>query len=86
MNSKKLQQIEGWTGLQAIYGGGDYTVTVWQSDNSAHYEEDDYELVFCKSNTDLAHERKHVAAADLEAEMRNWQPDLRRWHKVEYDS
>lgn len=81
--TKKLQQIESGTGLQATYHNGDYTVSVWYHeadlDSSAGYE-----LVFCKSTTDIAHSRDFVPAEKLESEMRKYQPDLRKWHKIEY--
>lgn len=74
----KLRQISETTGLQAEYGGGDYTVTVWDDMDGG------YELIFCKSNTDIAHKRETVTADELEAKMREWQKDLRKWRKVEY--
>jgi len=76
--TKKLQQISETTGLQARYGGGDYTVTAWADDEGG------YDLIFCKSNTDIAHARESLSADQLESEMRKYQPDLRRWRKVEY--
>jgi hypothetical protein len=80
MTSRKLQQISENIGLQADYGGGDYTVTVWDD------MEGGYSLVFCRRNTDLAHKREHANADELEATMRHWQRDLRKWRKVNYDN
>lgn len=76
--NKKLQQVSGRVGLEALYGGGDYTVTVWEDPDGG------YELIFCKSTTDIAHARESVSAESLEAEMRKYQPDLRKWRKVIY--
>jgi len=78
MLTKKLQQISETTGLQARYGGGDYTVTVWEDTDGG------YELVFCKSNTDIPHDRENISEENLESEMRKYQSDLRQWRKVEY--
>jgi hypothetical protein len=76
---KKLQQIDGTDGLATTYGGGDYTVTVWDDMDGG------FELVFCRSSTSIPHERIAVSPGGLETEMRKWQPDLRRWRKVEYE-
>jgi hypothetical protein len=80
----KIETINGFTGLEAFYGGGDYTVTVWENTAWEREDGEEYELVFCKSNTDIAHSREYVSAENLESEMRKYQSDLRRWRKVEY--
>lgn len=77
--SKKLTMVEGTVGLQAYYGGGDYTVTVWSDEDHA------YEMIFCRSNTDIPHERERVTAEQLEARMREIQPDLRKWRKAMFN-
>ena len=84
MNSKRLQQISESDGLQATYGGGDYTVTVWANESFENGE--DYEMVFTRMDTDIPHQRKFVSTANLESEMRAWQSDLRKWRKVEFNS
>lgn len=81
----QLAQIEGTDGLQATYGGGDYTVTAWAVEGD-YDREDGYELVFTRSNTDIAHERQFVTAENLEMEMAKYQPDFSKWHPVEFES
>ena len=77
--SKKLQQIEGWNGLRANYGGGDYTVTIWDDMDGG------YDMYLCRSNTNIPHQKINATADELEAKMREFQPDLRKWRKVEYE-
>lgn len=82
---KKIQNIEGTTGLEATYANGSYTVTVWETElDESHDFAQGYELIFCKSNTYIAHLREYVTAENLETEMRKYQPDIRKWRKVEY--
>lgn len=76
----KLHQIVGHEGLEATYGNGDYTVSVWKD-----VYDGGYALVFTRSDSFIAFERDHVTVDELEAAMRRWQPDLRRWRKVTID-
>lgn len=79
---KKINQISEVDGLQATYGGGDYTVTVFEN-----MEEGGYDFVFCRSNTDIAHERAYRDTLEgAETYMRDFQRDLRKWRKVQYGS
>jgi hypothetical protein len=79
---KKLQWINDYVGLEAFYGGGDYTVTVWKNTDWEREGGEEYEMIFCRSNTDIAHSREYVSAENIETEMRKYQKDLRRWKIV----
>jgi len=79
---KKIDWIDGAEGLQADWGNGDYTITIWQDIDS----EDGYDVVFCRANTDLAHRREQWRRLELVDKMRGYQSDLRRWRKVKYNS
>lgn len=76
----KLQQISEGTGLEARYGGGDYIVRVFDDMDGG------YDMNFYRSNTDIPHDSETLTKSELEARMRSFQPDLRRWHKIEVES
>lgn len=76
--TKKLQQIDETTVVTAVYGGGDYIVTV----QAGMWIGDDYDLVFCKRDTDIAHSVETVhSLEEAESMLRKYAPDARRWRK-----
>jgi hypothetical protein len=73
---KSVSEVDG---MQATYGGGDYTITVWDD------MEGGYDLVFTRSNTDIAHSREHADTADEAiARMKEFNADPEAWYSVEY--
>ena len=75
-----ISTISEIDGVQAAYGGGDYTVTVWDDMDG------NYEMVFCRSNTDIAFDRQTVSAEDIEAKMSEYASRAEAWIAVEFGS
>lgn len=77
----KLQQITENDGLEAIIHGGSDRVTVYKHEFSPIYT-----FAFFKANEDMpAYKYNECLEGDLEATMRAYKSDLRKWHKVQME-
>lgn len=76
---EKLYSVEGSDGIKTTYGGGDYTLSIWDD------MEGGYDFVFTRSNTDIAHQREHYSNRDVAlARMLEFQPDPSLWYPVTF--
>jgi hypothetical protein len=75
----QIYKVEGQDGIETTYGGGDYTLTVWDD------MEGNYDLIFTRSNTDIAHHRECGLIRDVAiARMLEFQPDPDKWYPVQF--
>ncbi|MBL8165689.1 MAG: hypothetical protein JNJ61_27140 [Anaerolineae bacterium] len=75
--SKLMETVSEADGIQAPYGGGDYTITAWENMDGG------YDLVFARSNSGIAHDKEHYdTASDAVARALEFNADPRQWYPV----
>lgn len=85
MASKKIvKEVEHGFGLQAAYGGGAYTATACRIEQDWHHD-GGYTISYQQGAMPMFNSDEFDTLDELEAAMRNLEPDLRKWLKVEYE-